>query len=195
VAHAEEVIDARPWEAARLFDLRRAGGALDLSPIEEVLARAPRRRLFVRTLAKQALRLEPPAMLLLRLRGSSSRVDLERQGLLPIVALARCFALDAWSTARGTIDRLDQALRAGVLSEGTHGGMTEAFRFLLRLRLSVQLRAVAAGRPRVDEVALSDLTGTERTRLKEAFRAIRKCQENAQYRYQTDLVMTGSPAR
>jgi CBS domain-containing protein len=195
VAHAEEVIDARPWEAARLFDLRRAGGVLDLSPIEEVLARAPRRRLFVRTLAKQALRLEPPAMLLLRLRGSSSRVDLERQGLLPIVALARCFALDAWSTARGTIDRLDQALRAGVLSEGTHAGMTEAFRFLLRLRLSVQLRAVAAGRPRVDEVALSELTGTERTRLKEAFRAIRKCQENAQYRYQTDLVMTGAPAR
>jgi CBS domain-containing protein len=194
VRQVGESLDERPWEAPRLLDLRRAGGVLDLSPVEEVLARAPRRRLFVRTLAKQALRLGAPTMLLLRLRGSSSRVDLDRQGLSPIVALARCFALDAGSTARGTVERLDQALRAGVLSEGTHAAMTEAFRFLLRLRLSVQLRAVAAGRPPVDEVALSDLTGMERTRLKEAFRAIRKCQENAEYRYQTDLVMTGSPA-
>lgn len=189
-----DVVDERPWDAPRYLDLRRAAGALDLSPLDEVLARAPRKRLFVRTLAKQALGLEPPMMLLLRLRGSSSRVDLERQGLRPIVALARCFALDAASTARGTVERLDQALRAGVLSEATHAAMTEAFRFLLRLRLSVQLRAVAAGGRPVDEVALSELTGMERTRLKESFRAIRKCQENAAYRYQPDLVMTRSPA-
>jgi CBS domain-containing protein len=194
VQHTVETFDERPWEAPRLLDLRRAAGGLDLAPVEEVLARAPRRRLFVRTLAKQALGLEPPMTLLLRLRGSSSRVDLERQGLSPIVALARCFALDAGSAARGTLDRLEQALRAGVLSEATHAAMSEAFRFLLRLRLSVQLRAVAAGRPAVDEVALSELTGLERTRLKEAFRAVRKCQENAEYRYQTDLVMSGSPA-
>jgi CBS domain-containing protein len=189
----EEALDARPHEAPRYLDLRRAAGTLDLSPVEEVLARAPRRRLFVRTLAKQALSLEPPMTLLLRLRGSSSRVDLERQGLRPIVALARCFAVEAASTARGTLDRLDQALRAGVLSEATHAGLTEAFRFLLRLRLSVQLRAVAAGASPVDEVALSELTGMERTRLKESFRAIRKCQENAAYRYQPDLVMDRSP--
>lgn len=187
--HVADSLDERPWEAPRLLDLRRAAGALDLSPVEEVLARAPRKRLFVRTLAKQALGLEPPMTLLLRLRGSSSRVDLERQGLSPIVALARCFALDAASTARGTVERLDQALKAGVLSEGTHAAMSEAFRFLLRLRLSVQLRAVAGGAAAVDEVALSELTGMERTRLKEAFRAIRKCQENAEYRYQPDLVM------
>jgi CBS domain-containing protein len=133
-------------------------------------------------------------MLLLRLRGTSSRVDLERQGLRPIVALARCFALDAGSTARGTVERLDQALRGGVLSEATHATLTEAFRYLLRLRLSVQLRAVAAGASPVDEVALSDLTGMERTHLKESFRAIRKSQENAAYRYQPDLVMTRSSA-
>jgi CBS domain-containing protein len=191
----DETIEERPWDAPPLFDVRRAAGALDPAPLDEALARASRRRHLVRLLAKQALAVEPPRTLLLRLRGASSRVDLAREGLSPIVALARCFALEAGSVARGTLERLDAAARAGVLSEATHAAVTEAFRFLLSLRLGVQLRRTAAGRPARDEVvALAELVAIERTRLKDAFRAIRRWQENAAYRYQPDLVM-GGPAR
>lgn len=122
-------------------------------------------------------------------------MDVERRGLAPIVDLARCFALEAGSSSRNTADRLDDAARAGVLSEGTQAAVGEAFRFLLGLRLEVQLRAAAAGAAPPEELALSDLNGLQRTRLKDAFRAIRRWQESAAYRYQPDLVMIGPGSR
>jgi CBS domain-containing protein len=39
-----------------------------------------------------------------------------------------------------------------------------------------------------NEVALSDLTAIERSRLKESFRAIKGWQEKAAYHYQTGLL-------
>jgi CBS domain-containing protein len=118
-------------------------------------------------------------------------VDLERDGILPIVALARCFALEAGSSSRGTLERLDDAARAGVLSEETHAAVSEAFRFLTTVRLAQRLRAAVAGRTDPGDLALAELAGIERTRLKDAFRAIRSWQEAAAYRYQPDLVMAG----
>jgi CBS domain-containing protein len=195
VREIDEYIDERPLRAGILFDLRRVGGTLDIAALDAALSRAPRRRLFVRTLAKQALALEPPMDLLLRLRRGSSRVDVKRQGILPIVLLARCFALDAGSRARGTLERLDDAMRAGLLSERTHAAVTEAFRFLLGLRLRVQLRAIAAGTPAADHVLLSELAEIERSRLKTAFRAIRRWQKSASRRYEPDLVAAGPTRR
>ena len=188
VREIDQCIDERPLRAGILLDLRHVGGTLDIAALDAALSRAPRRRLFVRTLAKQALALEPPMDLLLRLRRGSSRVDVKRQGTLPIVLLARCFALDAGSRARGTLERLDDAMRAGLLSERTHAAVTEAFRFLLGLRLGVQLRAIAAGTAAADHVLLSELAGIERSRLKDAFRAIRRWQKSASRRYEPDLV-------
>jgi CBS domain-containing protein len=190
-----EAAAARPWEAAPLLDLRRAAGGLDVAPIDAALARAARGRLFVRALAKHALAARPPSMLLLRLRGSASRVDLDRDGLQPIVALARCFALEAGSAARGTLERLDDAARAGALSERAHAAVGEAFRFLSTLRLAHDLRAAAEGRRATGVIAVAELAGLERTRLKDAFRAVRSWQEAAAFRYEPDLVMAGPEDR
>jgi CBS domain-containing protein len=85
-------------------------------------------------------------------------------------------------------------MRAGLLSERTHATVTEAFRFLLGLRLGIQLRAIAAGVPAVDQVLLAELAGIERSRLKDAFRAIRRWQESASRRYEPDLV-AATPTR
>ncbi|HSD21207.1 MAG TPA: DUF294 nucleotidyltransferase-like domain-containing protein [Anaeromyxobacter sp.] len=195
VREIDECLDERPLRASILFDLRRVGGTLDTGALDAALASAPRRRLFVRTLAKQALALAPPMDLLLRLRGGSSAVDVKRHGIFPIVFLARCFALDAGSRARSTLERLDDAMKAGLVSERTHAAVTEAFRFLLGLRLGIQLRAIAAGAPAADHVLLSELAGIERTRLKEAFRAIRRWQESAALRYQPDALAAGPTRR
>ena len=154
VREIDECIDERPLRAGILLDLRRVGGTLDVGALDDgararaagdasSCARSRSRR------SRSSRRLE----LVLRLRGGSSRVDVKRQGILPIVLLARCFALDAGSRARGTLERLDDAMRAGLLSERTHAAVTEAFRFLLGLRLGVQLRAIAAGTAVADHVA------------------------------------------
>jgi CBS domain-containing protein len=123
-------------------------------------------------------------MLLLRMRGESSVVDLKKQGISPIVLLARCYGLEVGTRARHTIDRIEAAVRAGRLDAETGGNVSEAYRFLVGLRLRLQLRMLVAGKPVVDEVALAELTPVERTRLKESFRAVKAWQELAAYHHQ-----------
>jgi CBS domain-containing protein len=170
-------------EAAIFFDHRRVAGRLDLDGLQEEIAEARDQPIFLRAMAGEALRFAPPRMLLLRLRGESSVVDLKKHGISPIVFLARCYALEVGSPVRHTIDRIDAVVRAGLLDAETGGNISEAYRFLVGLRLRLQLRSLVAGRPVVDEVALSELTPLERTRLKESFRAVNAWQEVAAYHH------------
>jgi len=170
-------------EAAIFFDHRRVAGRLDLEPLQEEVAAAGDQPIFLRAMAAEALRFAPPQMLLLRMRGGASVVDLKKQGISPIVFLARCYALETRSRARHTLDRIDAAVRAGLLDAEAGGNVSEAYRFLVGLRLRLQLRMLVAGRPVVDEVALSELTPLERTRLKESFRAVKAWQDLAAYHH------------
>jgi CBS domain-containing protein len=180
--------ERRPAVAGVLFDFRRAGGHLDLEPLEEALAAVGKGHLFVRRLAKAALEATPPNTLLLRLRGESSVVDLKAQGISPVVWLARCYAVETGTTARNTVERLNAAVRAGLMAGGLCANVVEAYRFLLGLRLRLHLWQLSEGQPTADKVALARLTAIERSRLKDAFRAIKGWQEMAAYHYQPQLV-------
>ncbi|HET9596450.1 MAG TPA: putative nucleotidyltransferase substrate binding domain-containing protein [Anaeromyxobacteraceae bacterium] len=170
-------------DAATFYDFRRVAGRLDLAPLQETVARAAQHPVFLRAMAEEALRFRPPPLLLLRVRGESSTVDLKKQGLSPIVFLARCYALELGAPERNTLERLDAAERAGLMSPEVRSNVAEAYRFLLGLRMRLQLRALVAGRTPSNEVALSDLTPVERTRLKESFRAVKSWQEMAAYHW------------
>jgi CBS domain-containing protein len=166
------------------FDFRRVGGVLDLEPLEAILSAAQRKIPFLRLFAGASMEYRPPARFLLRLRGESSVVDLKAHGVSPIVFLARCLGLEAGTQARSTVERLAAAVRAGLLPEEQRATLVEAFRFLLGLRLRRQLEAVTRGEPPTNRVALAALDALERTRLKEAFRAVEELQEHARLHYQ-----------
>ena len=134
-------------------------------------------------LAKEALGFHPPPMLLLRLRGESSVVDLKLHGITPIVAMARRFALEAGTRSRSTLARLERAARAGLLDPEAAVTISETYRFLLGLRLRLQLRMAAEGRPVANKVKLAELGEIERSRLKDAFRAIRSWQEKSAFQF------------
>jgi CBS domain-containing protein len=172
-------------EASIFFDYRRVDGQLRLDPLDEVVSQSVKKPAFLRFLAKAALEFRPPASLLLRLRGEASEVDLKLHGISPIVFLARCYGLAAGTAARNTIDRLEAAERAGLVDRETTETIEDAYRFLLGLRLRLQLRMVAEGREATNRVALSELTAVERSRVKDAFRAIRVWQECAAFHYKT----------
>jgi CBS domain-containing protein len=116
-------------------------------------------------------------------RGESSTVDPKKQGLAPVTFLARVYALELGSPARNTLERLEAAERAGRMDPELRETVAEAYRFLLGLRLRLQLRHVAEGRPPGDAVALSELSPVERSRVKESFGAIRRWQELAAHKY------------
>lgn len=169
------------------FDFRRVGGTLDLEPLEALIDRAKERPVFLRLLAKESLNFHPPPSLLLRLRGESSVVDLKAHGISPIVGLARRFALEAGTRSRSTLERLERAVRSGLLDAEAAGTISETYRFLLGLRLRLQLRMAAEGRPIANKVKLAELGEIERSRLKDAFRAIRSWQEKSAFQFSVEM--------
>ncbi|MDQ3459632.1 MAG: DUF294 nucleotidyltransferase-like domain-containing protein [Deinococcota bacterium] len=164
-------------EASIFFDFRAVHGALALDALEEVLREAGERGIFLAHLARTALEFRPPLGLFRQIREAEGGVDLKKGGIVPIVSLARVYALAAKSPARPTLDRLEAASSAGSLSEADAETLSEAFRFLSGLRLGAQLEALRAGRPATNKVPLDSLSPLSRRHLKEAFFLIRGLQE------------------
>ena len=191
VARFEEWVDAPSPEAllhgAIFFDFRRVAGTLDLAPLEGVLGTAREKPAFVRFLARAALDFKPPPSLLLRLRGDAPAIDLKLHALAPIVHLARCYGIEARATGRGTLERLEAAARAGIADPAVVEAAADAFRFVLGLRLRLQLRRIAEGRHPNEGGATSPFNAAERGHLKDALRAIRHFQERAAFHYRTDF--------
>jgi CBS domain-containing protein len=171
--------------AAIFFDFRKVHGALDLAPLEAVIARTVKARVFLSCMAQAALEFRPPPSLFLRLQGG--QIDLKLQGISPIVFLARPYALEVGSTARNTLERFDAAVAGGLMSADMRATLREAYRFLLGLRLREQLRMISEGELPVNTVALSELSSIERSRLKDSLRHVRDWQDKAAYHYRTGL--------
>jgi CBS domain-containing protein len=111
-------------------------------------------------------------------------VDLKRQAIGPIVLLARCYALEGGTPARGTLARLEEAAREGRLDRPVAEAAGEAFRFLLTLRLRRALaRRDDPAAPPAGEVALEELTAIERSRLKDGLRAVKSLADAAEFHF------------
>lgn len=173
-------------EAANFFDFRKITGTLDLGSLDDEIAAAGRNRLFLAQLARAGISFRPPLGLFRTLKEEAGGIDLKRGGLMPIVGLARLHALEAGSTARGTLERLAAARAAGVLSGDGAEQLGEAFRFLFRLRLERQLQLHRGGGPPSNHVPLDLLTPLERRHLKDSFSLIREMQEAAGSRFAVD---------
>lgn len=176
-------------DAANFFDFRRIAGTLDLEPLHEVIESAGRQDIFLARMAKNAVGFRPPLGLFHRIREQPAGVDLKKGGIIPIVALARLYALALGIRARGTVDRLTRAAGEpdGVSIEGADT-LREAFRFLLHLRLAHQLRSHREGRPIDNSVRLEELTALERRHLKDTFVEIAELQQSVAMRYRTNLL-------
>jgi len=176
-------------DAANFFDFRRVHGTLDLAPLEEVIREAGRHRLFLGRMAKNAIEFRPPLGLFRRIRENERGVDLKKGGIIPIVGIARLYALELGIDARGTIERLAEASKgaSGLSKEGAET-LTEAFRFLLHVRLRDQLGARRAGETIDNSVRLDALASIERRHLKDAFVAITEFQDSMALRYGTNFI-------
>ncbi len=170
-------------DAANFFDHRAVWGDLDLAPLAEIVRTASRQHRFLAHMAKNALDFRPPLGMLRRIRQTEEGVDLKRGGIIPIVSLGRLVALEAGSSVRSTVERLEAGRLDGGLSPEGAETLAEAFRFLLRLRLEHQLRSRKLGHPADNRVRLDALTALERRHLKDAFSAIREVQSVVEHRW------------
>lgn len=176
-------------DAANFFDFRRVSGSLSLEPLETRMLEASRNSIFLARMARNAIEFRPPLGLFHRIREKPSGVDLKKGGIIPIVALARVYALGDGIRARGTLERLSQAAGRpdGLSTEGSEV-LREAFRFLLRLRLSHQLECRRLGRPIDNAIHLDQLAPLDRRHLKEVFVEIARVQDALALRWETSLL-------
>jgi CBS domain-containing protein len=174
-------------EASIFFDLRPVYGHLDVDRLRTVVGRAKGARTFLSAMAKSALTFHVPSGLGLRLRSDTAKFDMKLKGISPIVFLARVYGLEAASRTSNTLDRLRYAADAGLITRDTSETLSEAYRFLLRVRLREQIKMISEGKPPSNMMALADLSSMERSRVRDAFRAIEVWHEHAAYHFRTDM--------
>ena len=170
-------------EACVFFDFRSVYGELSLEPLERVLYETGEQSIFLAHMSQTALEFRPPLNFFRRIRDNDGQVDLKKGGVAPIVHMARFYALQAGMRARSTFERLDAAAAAGKLSRDGADSLSEAYRFLLQVRLREQLVATKAGKPLSNEINLQSLSAREHRHLREAFLGIKALQESISHRY------------
>jgi CBS domain-containing protein len=164
------------------FDFRRQSGALDVEPVLAAAVRdAATHPAFLRMMGRRATALHPPTGFLGDLvvahKGEhAGHLDIKHGGITIVTNLARAWALQAGSSATGTLERLQAAAGAGTVDPGVAEELAQAFRFLWEVRLRHQAGQVAAGEDPDDFVDPSTLGAFHRSGLKEAFHVIRRAQ-------------------
>lgn len=169
--------------ASVMFDLRPIAGDIGLFEglQPETLARARANGIFVAHMVSNALKHTPPlgllrGLALIRSGEHRNRIDLKLNGVVPVVDLARIYALRREIAVVNTRERLIAAREAGEISPAGAHDLIDAYDLISELRLRHQAARVREGeRPDnfLDPASLSDL---ERSHLRDAFVAVRTMQ-------------------
>lgn len=181
--------------ASIFFDLRAVHGEATLAERlqAEVLRRAEGNRIFLASLAKATEEHQPPLgffrrFVLERSGEHQDRFDLKLRGVIPVVDLARLYALAAGRPEVGTWDRLRAAAEAGALSSTDAANLADALSFIAAIRLRHQARQLRAGEFVDNWVKPGALSPFERDHLRDAFKVVATAQEALAQRYTTGLV-------
>jgi CBS domain-containing protein len=172
------------------FDLRAVHGdaALLAGLRREVLQQTKGNRIFLAHMVGNALKHRPPLSLFggistVRHGDVADAVDLKHSGLVPIVDLARVYALAGGHEAVNTHDRLLVAAEGGEVSAQSARDLRDALEFLAALRIRHQARQMERGLPPDNLLSLGSLSNFERGLLKNAFGVVQTLQSVLAQRY------------
>ena len=165
--------------ATNFFDMRTVLGedGLRQALMQEVVPVAGEHTVFLAYLAAHALGNQPPlgffrSLVLVRTGEHEGTVNLKAHGLLPIVDLARMYALASGAGSVGTLQRLEDASgRGGLTREGAQT-LEAAFELIWTLRARHQAGQLRRNAEVDNFVSPTVLTAPERRHLKDAFAAI-----------------------
>jgi CBS domain-containing protein len=110
-------------------------------------------------------------------------LDCKRQGLLPIVDIARIHALALGLGEVGTLARLRAAGAGSAMRASTAAELAESFEFLSGLRLRHQVAQLRRGEAPDNFIDPDGLTPLERRHLKDVFAVIASVQDALRLRY------------
>jgi CBS domain-containing protein len=173
------------------FDLRHVYGheALVDELRGDFLRRAKGNGIFLAYMVGNALTHQPPLNVFGKIttaRKGEHRgtIDLKHQGIVPIVDLARVYALAGAHPQVNTQDRLQTASLGREVSEDSARDLRDALEFLAVTRIRHQVRQIDAGQPPDNFLSLKELSNFERTQLKDAFAVVQTLQNVLGQRHQ-----------
>jgi CBS domain-containing protein len=137
-----------------MFDLRPIGGhqALFENLQETTLEAASRNSIFVAHMVSNSLKHTPPLNLLrglatIRSGEHKNALDMKLNGVVPVVDLARIYALQGRIEAVNTRARLVEARETGHLSQSGASDLLDAYDLIAESRLLHQAGLVKQGLP------------------------------------------------
>lgn len=158
------------------FDPREVSGTLDLRAGRDARLASGQNPAFMAHLTRLAVSRRPPLGFLSRIRvGPGDTLDLKTQGLALIIDLARIHALEVGEQSASTFVRL-AAPGESRLHPETREDLLGAYRYLLDLRMDLQMRQLERGEALSTRLPLSDLSGPQEVHLREIFKLIGRVQ-------------------
>ncbi len=173
------------------FDLRAIHGQSSLLDglRSDVLKNTRGNTIFLSHMVGNALTRHPPLGLFKGLSTARSgehkgTIDLKLNGVVPIVDLARVYALAGGHAEVNTHERLLCAADGGDISAQSARDLRDALEFLAALRIQHQASQMAAGLSPDNFLNPEDISNFERTQLKDAFAVVQTMQSVLEQRYQ-----------
>lgn len=165
------------------FDMRSLFGETDLytNLRDFVLKKSAGNRIFLAFMAGNALSHQPPLgffknFVLIRGGEHDHTFDLKHHGVVPIIDLARTYALDAGLIAINTEERLKMAADNKIISQDGAKDLLDALEFISITRLRHQARQIHKGESADNFMAPDDMSNFERNHLKDAFNVVKLMQ-------------------
>lgn len=172
------------------FDIRAVHGSMALFEQlrDEVLGLTRGNTLFLAHMVRNCVKMRPALGWFGQIKPitqgeHAGTVDLKHNGIVPIVDLARIYALSGGLEPVNTHDRLTAALQSQEVTAGTIKDLQVMLEFISNLRVRHQSRRMSAGKPADNHLLLLGLSNFEKHQLKDAFRLIVTVQDSLANRY------------
>lgn len=156
---------------------------------ERIHTMSKKETIYIAYMAANALKHRPPLgffrkFVLIRGGDHDQTFDVKHRGIVPIVDLARVYALSAGLDDINTVERLKAAGASRALSSDGAANLVDAYEFIGTLRMRHQAEQLKRGEMADNFVSPDDLSPLERGHLKDAFALISTMQESLGQRYQ-----------
>lgn len=173
------------------FDQRLVYGKRELLDTlrKDVLTRSREQSIFLAFMVGNALTHQPPLnwlgnLSLIKSGENEGTIDLKHTGIVPIVDLARVYALAGGSPAVNTRERLENAAASGEITEQRVRDLLDALEYLSTLRIQHQARRMSEGHAADNFLRPDELSNLERGHLRDAFGIVKGLQGVLENRYQ-----------
>ncbi|MBD3669429.1 MAG: cyclic nucleotide-binding/CBS domain-containing protein [Gammaproteobacteria bacterium] len=177
-------------EACNFLDLRAVAGRKKMlgGIVEFALSCARDYQGFMMEMVNHVLEQRTPLgffrkLILMHDEQHEHQLDLKAGGLMPLIGIARFYAVNGASLEMNTLARLEAACENGEIHSDTLAELSDAFHLIATVRARHQVSQIRHGREINSFLDPDDLSQLERNHLKDAFRMISKQQKLLRQRF------------